>query len=67
MQDLRSNWAEVIGQGLPHSAMTKKNARIVLILEKMKERKFLIRLNTTIEHINLSIDIWYIANVDYQH
>ena len=35
-----------------------KKAGIFLILESMKDRKYWIRLNTTIEHFNLPIDTW---------
>ena len=58
-------WAESIGQGLHYSAISKKKARIVLILETMKDRKYWIRLNTIIEHFNLPIDAWNIGNAAY--
>jgi len=45
-----------------YSLQTDKKAGIVLILETMKDRKYWIRLNTTIEHFNLPIDIWSIGN-----
>jgi hypothetical protein len=60
--DFGSGWAESIGQGLHYSAISKKKAGIVLILETMKDRKYWIRLNTTIEHFNLPIDIWNVGN-----
>ena len=63
--DFGSGWAESIGQGLHYSSMTKKKAGIVLILETMKDRKYWIRLNTTIEHFDLPIDIWSIGNAAY--
>jgi hypothetical protein len=56
--DFGSNWAEAIGQSSYYSIQTKKKAGIVLILESMKDRKFWIRLNTTIEHFKLPIDTW---------
>ena len=62
MHDLGNNWAEVIGQSSYYSIQTKKKAGIVLILETMKDRKFWIRLNTTIEHFKLSIDTWSIGD-----
>ncbi len=52
-------------QGLHYSSMTKKKAGIVLILETMKERKYWIRLKTTIEHFNLPIDTWAVGNAAY--
>jgi len=39
-------------------SQTKKKAGIVLIMETIKERKFWIRLNTTIEHFDMPIDTW---------
>jgi hypothetical protein len=48
--DFGSGWAESIGQGLHYSALSKKKAGIVLILEIMKDRKYWIRLTTTIQH-----------------
>jgi hypothetical protein len=44
---------------------TKKKAGIVLILENKKDRKYWIRLNTTIVHFNLPIDIWSVGNAAY--
>jgi len=42
-----------------------KKAGIVLILEKIKDRKYWIRLNTTIDHFNLPIDIWTVGEAAY--
>ena len=56
--DFGNNWAEAIGQSSYYSIQTKKKAGIVLILETMKDRKFWIRLNTTIEHFDMPIDTW---------
>jgi hypothetical protein len=44
---------------------TKKKPGIVLILETVKDRKYWIWLNTTIEHFNLPIDTWNIENAAY--
>ena len=63
--DFGSNWAEALGQGLHYSALTNKKAGIVLILESIKDRKYRIRLNTTIEHFKLPIDTWRIEDTDY--
>jgi hypothetical protein len=63
--DFGSGWAESIGQGLHYSAMTKKKAGFVLILETVNDRKFWIRLNTTIEHFKLPIDTWSIGDAAY--
>jgi len=56
--DFGNKWAEAIGQSLYCSLQTGKRAGIVLILEKSKDYRYWIRLNTTIEHFNLPIDTW---------
>jgi hypothetical protein len=61
----RTDRSGLIGQGLHYSSMTKKKAGIVLILENKKDRKYWIRLNTTIEHFNLPIETWNVGNAAY--
>ena len=63
--DFGSGWAEAIGQSAYYSIQIKKKAGIVLILETIKDRKYWIRLNTTIEHFNLPIDTWNIGEAAY--
>jgi hypothetical protein len=63
--DFGNNWAEAIGQSAYYSLQTGKKAGIVLILETLKDRKYWIRLNTTIEHFNLPIDTWSVGNTAY--
>ncbi len=65
MQELGSNWAEVIGQSAYYAIQTQKKAGIVLILENVKDRKYWIRLNTTIRHFNIQIDTWSVGKVAY--
>jgi hypothetical protein len=65
IQDLGNGWAEAIGQSAYYSIHTKKKAGVVLILESMKDRKYWIRLNLTIEHFNLPIDTWNVGNAAY--
>jgi hypothetical protein len=65
IQGLGNNWAEAVGQSSYYSIQTKKKAGIVLILENMKNRKYWIRLNTTIQHFNLPIDIWNVGDAAY--
>jgi hypothetical protein len=55
----------MVGQSAYYALQTDKKAEIVLILETMKDRKYWIRLNTTIEHFNLPIDTWSIGNTAY--
>jgi len=63
--DFGNKWTEAVGQSLYYSLQPGKKAGIVLILETMKDRKYWIRLNTTIEHFNLPIDTWSIENKAY--
>ena len=63
--DFGKNWAEAIGQSAYYSLQTKKKPGVVLILETVKDRKYWIRLNTTIEHFNLPIDTWNVGNASY--
>jgi hypothetical protein len=63
--DFGSKWAEAIGQSAYYSLQTEKKPGIVLILETMKDRKYWIRLSTTIEHYNLPIDTWNVGNAAY--
>jgi hypothetical protein len=63
--DFGNNWAEAVGQSSYYSIQTDKRAGIVLILETMKDRKYWIRLNTTIQHFNLPIDIWNVGRAAF--
>ena len=56
--DFGKKWAESLGQALYYSLQTGKRAGIVLILEEPKDRKYFIRLNSTIQHFGLPIDAW---------
>lgn len=60
--DFGKKWAEAIGQSLYYSLQTGKRAGIVLIIETESDRKFWIRLNSTVEHFNLPIDTWQIGD-----
>jgi hypothetical protein len=60
-----NNWAEAVGQSAYYSLQTKKKPGVVLILENSKDRKYWIRLNTTIEHFGLPIDTWNVGNARY--
>lgn len=63
--DFGNNWAEAIGQPAYYALQTGKKAGVVLVLETAKDRKYWMRLNTTIEHFNLPIDTWNIGNAAY--
>jgi hypothetical protein len=63
--DFGDHWSEAVGQSAYYAIQTGKKAGIVLILETMKDRKYWIRLNTTIEHFNLPIDTWNVENTAY--
>ncbi len=56
--DFGEKWAESIGQSLYYGLQTGKQPGVVLILEEETDRKYWIRLNTTIEHYNLPIKTW---------
>jgi hypothetical protein len=60
--DFGQKWAESIGQALYYSMQTGKRAGIVLILERIEDRKFWIRLNSIVEFQKLPIDTWKIEN-----
>ena len=59
--DFAVKWAEAIGQALHYAAHTGKRAGIVLILEGKKDHKYLIRLNSVIQHYELPIDVWTVG------
>jgi hypothetical protein len=63
--DFGDNWSEAVGQSAYYALQTGKKAGIVLILESIKDRKYWIRLNTTIGHFKLPIDTWSIKNTSY--
>ena len=63
--DFGDHWSEAVGQSAYYSIQIDKKAGIVLILETRKDRKYWIRLNTTIEHFNLPIDTWSVGNTTY--
>jgi hypothetical protein len=60
-----SPWSEAVGQSAYYSIQTGKRAGVFLILETMKDRKYWIRLNTTIEYFNLPIDTWRVGSAAY--
>lgn len=60
--DFGPKWAESIGQALYYSMQTGKRAGIALILERMEDRRYWIRLNSVIQYENLPIDTWKIEN-----
>jgi hypothetical protein len=55
-----NNWPEALGQSAYYALQIRKKAGIVLILEKPADRRYWIRLNTTIRHFNLPIETWSI-------
>lgn len=58
--DFAGKWYEAVGQSLYYSLQTGKKAGIVLIIEKSADRKYWLRLNSTIDHFKLPIDTWAI-------
>lgn len=59
--DFAVKWYEAVGQALYYSLQTGKRAGIVLIIESEKDLKYWIRLNSTIEHFGLPIDVWKVG------
>ena len=58
--DFGEKWAEAIGQSLFYALQTNKKAGIGLIIEKPKDYKFWLRLNSTIMHHKLPIRTWIV-------
>jgi len=58
--------SEALGQSAYYSIQTGKKAGIVLIIETMKDQKYWIRLNSTIQHFNMPIDRWNVVNSRYE-
>jgi hypothetical protein len=63
--DFGNNWAEAVGQSAYYALQTNRKAGIVLILETLKDRKYWIRLNTTIEHFAFPIDTWNVGDASF--
>ena len=63
--DFGSSWAEAVGQSAYYALQTERKAGIVLILETITDRKYWIRLNTTIECFALPIDTWNVGEAAY--
>ena len=59
--DFGPKWAEAIGQALYYAMQTGKRAGVLLILEEPGDRKYWLRLNSTIMHYGLPIDSWEIG------
>lgn len=57
-------WADGIGQALHYALQTGKTAGIVLILETPGDLKYWDRLNATVQHFKLPVDIWQIKPED---
>lgn len=60
--DFGKKWTEAIGQSLYYSLQTGKRAGIVLIMESEKDMKYWIRLNSTIQHFGMPIDVWLVGD-----
>jgi len=63
--EFAKKWTEAVGQSLHYSLQTGKKAGIVLILESESDRKFWLRLNSSIAHFKLPIDTWVIGESSY--
>ena len=58
--DFAKKWVESIGQSLGYAFETNKKAEIVLVVEYSSDYKYLIKLNSIIQHYKLPIDTWFI-------
>lgn len=56
--DFARKWAEAVGQSLHYSKMTGEQAGILLIVEGNKDKKYLNRLESLIDHHKLPITVW---------
>lgn len=56
--DFAKKWYEAIGQALYYGLQTGKKPGVVLIIESPNDRKYWIRMNSTIEHFKLPIDTY---------
>ena len=56
--DFGEKWAESIGRSVYYGLQTGKQPGVVLILEEEGDRKYQLRLNSTIEQYKLPIDTW---------
>jgi len=54
----KQTWNLSVSKEIARRFTTGKKAGISLILEFPKDRKFFIRLNSTIQHFSLSVDNW---------
>jgi len=63
--DFGSNWAEAIGQSAYYALQTGRKAGIVLVLETMKDMKYWLRLNSSVQYFNLPIDTWSFGREPY--
>jgi len=58
--DFAKKWYEALGQALYYGLQTGKRPGIVLIIESPTDRKYWLRLNSTIDHFKLPVDTWEI-------
>lgn len=56
--DFAHKWYEAVGQALYYGLQTGKRPGIVLIIEGLSDRKYWLRMNSTIQHFKLPIDTW---------
>ena len=60
--EFAQKWTEGLGQALWYSFQTNKKAGIVLIIEKKKDERFLIKLRSLIKHRKIKdVKVWTIS------
>ncbi len=62
--DFGEKWYEAVGQSLYYGLQTGKKPGIVLILEQESDRKYWLRLNSTILNYDLQIDTWDVSELE---
>jgi len=59
--EFADKWAEAVGQSLNYALESQRQSGIVLILENLKDRKYLEHLNAVIAHFDLPIRVWTVG------
>jgi len=58
--DFASKWAESIGQALLYGVMTGRQAGIVIIVENIKDERYLKRLRITLSQTRKPVKVWIV-------
>lgn len=61
--DFARKWAECIGQALFYGAVTGRRPGCVLILESVKDQRYVNRYNKVMEEWKLPVDVWFMYDM----